>query len=850
MKLRTAISVFALSAGLASGAANAATFIVDSTADAIDVAPGDGVCLTGDGECTLRAAVMEANATPGADLIDLTGIDDPLDPVTLTIDGVDETFALSSGGPAACVAVIEADASVGDLDITEDVTIAGAGPALTVIRWDAQSVTDPNVGDRIFHVQANPGERVNRVVIRDLTVTGGSVGIAGNLDSGNPYNCSVAGTTGSRTAWQFRRFGGGIAVGAGAAVVRFEEAVGDTASGDGVATGNGDVGAVELSRVAVMGNWSGSDAGGMIAAAEVAVLESVFSGNESLRNGGALRLDAAALISGTLIGTSSTDVPYGSAPLAAALLDAPNVARLGGGVYATGSHTSSIVRSTISGNTASDGGGAATSSLVTLNLSNTTVSGNAATNVGGGITTNALVNLANVTLANNTANSTTGGGAGLNSFDSGAFTFRNTLLSNNTVGAAGTVREANCGCTGTSQACPVGRLISAGFNLGDEAADTCALSTAVNDQLATDPLLGPLTNNGGLTETHRLPATTAGDPVTSPAVDAAANQLCPNNDQRGRLRPEDGDGDGDYDCDVGAFEVFIARSDLNIGNVAAPDQVEKGDTFQVVVEIRNDDAGAAAPAVTYAATVTPVTGLSIVAAAGSVGSCVVTSGSAADCALGDMAVGATATVTLTLSATAQGAFTLQSVVANDPSLDDPVPGNNTVTSRISVEGQSDIELSVRLDRDSARIDSDVTFDFTVSNNGPDDASNVRLRVAVPSGVNFFSASYSPVYRCGLAIGELICQMSQLAVGEAAAFRLIVRGARTGDYVFPASVAADQDDPDASNNTVDPTVTILAKSSGGGGGGCAYNPGAPVDPTLPGLLLMAVLAVFWRRRLGR
>jgi uncharacterized repeat protein (TIGR01451 family) len=760
---------------------------------------------------------------------------------------VDETFALSSGGTAACVAVIEADASVGDLDITEDVTITGAGPALTVIRWDAQSVTDPNVGDRIFHVQANPGESVGRVAISDLRVTGGSVGIAGDLDPDNPYNCSVTGTTGSRTAWQFRRFGGGIAVGAGAAVVRFEEAVGDTASGDGVATGTGDVEAVELTRVAVIGNWSGSDAGGLIAAAEVAVSESVFSGNESLRNGGALRLDAPALISGTLIGTASTDVPYGSAPLAAALLDTPNVARRGGGVYATGSHTSSIVASTISGNTATDGAGAATSSLVTLNLSNTTVSGNAATNVGGGITTNALVNLANVTLANNTANSTTGGGAGLNAFDSGAFTFRNTILSNNTVDTAGTVREANCGCTGASVTCPAGRLISAGFNLGDEATDTCALSTAFNDQLGTDPLLGPLTNNGGLTETHRLPGTAAGDAATSPAVDAAANQLCPNSDQRGSLRPEDGDGDGDYDCDVGAFELFIARTDLNIGNVSAPDQVQKGDTFQVVVEIRNDDSAAAAPAVTYAATVTPATGLSIVAAAGSIGTCAVNSGSAASCALGDMAVGATATVTLTLAATAQGAFTLQSVVANDPALDDPVPANNTVTSRIRVEGESDIELSVLLDRDTVRIDSDVTFDFTVSNNGDDDASNVRLRVALPSSVSFVSASYSPVYRCGLTIGELVCQMTEVAVGEAAAFRLIVKGETTGDYVFAASVVADQDDPDASNNVVDPTVTIQAKSSSGGGGGCVYNPGGPVDPTLPGLLVMALLMVLRRSR---
>src|SRR5207244_9879942 len=42
--------------------------IVNSTADTSDSSPGDGVC-DGGGICTLRAAIEEANATPGADVI-------------------------------------------------------------------------------------------------------------------------------------------------------------------------------------------------------------------------------------------------------------------------------------------------------------------------------------------------------------------------------------------------------------------------------------------------------------------------------------------------------------------------------------------------------------------------------------------------------------------------------------------------------------------------------------------------------------------------------------------------------------------------------------------------------------
>ncbi len=50
--------------------ANAATFTVDTSTDlGFDSRPGDGLCDTGAGECSLRAAVQEANAFPGSDLI-------------------------------------------------------------------------------------------------------------------------------------------------------------------------------------------------------------------------------------------------------------------------------------------------------------------------------------------------------------------------------------------------------------------------------------------------------------------------------------------------------------------------------------------------------------------------------------------------------------------------------------------------------------------------------------------------------------------------------------------------------------------------------------------------------------
>src|SRR5215208_683888 len=60
-------------ASLLQPAARAATtFTVNSTGDAADSNTADGACDDGAGNCTLRAAVQQANATAGTDVINAT----------------------------------------------------------------------------------------------------------------------------------------------------------------------------------------------------------------------------------------------------------------------------------------------------------------------------------------------------------------------------------------------------------------------------------------------------------------------------------------------------------------------------------------------------------------------------------------------------------------------------------------------------------------------------------------------------------------------------------------------------------------------------------------------------------
>ena len=66
-----ALALASLLLACSAGAAHAATFTVTTGNDRVDTAPGDGLCIAQGltAACTLRAAVQEANALPGADTI-------------------------------------------------------------------------------------------------------------------------------------------------------------------------------------------------------------------------------------------------------------------------------------------------------------------------------------------------------------------------------------------------------------------------------------------------------------------------------------------------------------------------------------------------------------------------------------------------------------------------------------------------------------------------------------------------------------------------------------------------------------------------------------------------------------
>jgi hypothetical protein len=215
----------------------------------------------------------------------------------------------------------------------------------------------------------------------------------------------------------------------------------------------------------------------------------------------------------------------------------------GGGIFNSGTLT--IINSTISGNSSGSNGGGIHSGN-NLTIINSTISGNSAAANGGGINNVGTLAIANSsTITQNLADTDFNGigtGGGIFNLSGSSLTFKNTIIANNGESAfAGSIVAVRGDCAGT--------LISQGFNIVSTPNAQC---TIIGPFSQVNPLLGPLQNNGGPTQTHALLN-------GSPAIDAGEIPNCTDNlgapiitDQRGLHRPANGG--ISLRCDIGAFE--------------------------------------------------------------------------------------------------------------------------------------------------------------------------------------------------------------------------------------------------------------------------------------------------------
>ena len=472
------------------------TFTVTTTSDGIDANPGNGTCATISGACTLRAAVQETNALPGGDAIVL-----PAGTYELAIPPLNQNLA-----------------DVGDLDITDSLTITGAGAGATVVDGGTPAAGAPvrvRGLDRIFELLADGGDiafsgltlsdgyaaeyggaimnnSTARVTVADSTLTGNVADKAGAaidnhlggtvqvLDSTLSNNVSFeSGSALNNQRDGLLRIANSTVSSNSAADIGLDESV----VGAGAIANNAELdarGTIEITESEVVDNAAGGSRSGAAlsndGAGTVTVDRTIFSKNRSALDGGAIFNGAGEVtVTGSTFSENAGD--NGGAIFSGAKdgrltvsgsTFSQNAAAAGGGALASGGTGHLTVSdSTFSKNTAQGWGGAIVNhDKGSVDIRRSTFTENAGLNGGGfGNEGDGLVTVQDSTFSRNSAVVTSvlasGEGGGLHSNSSGDVVVSGGVFSENKARSGG-----GLGNEGGGQLTITGTLFSA--NRADE----------------------------------------------------------------------------------------------------------------------------------------------------------------------------------------------------------------------------------------------------------------------------------------------------------------------------------------------------------------------------------------------
>ena len=322
------------------------------------------------GDLSLREAVELANSFPSTD--------------TIRFD-----LALLTSGPA----VIEL--SMGELVITDDVSIEGFGMGLLIVDASGNDPTPAvNNGDgsRVFRIDDGVSGSQISVTISGLTITGGDVADGGG-GIRSVENLTVAATTVRNNATTSGQVdpdtpgGGGIFSGAGNLTVVGSNIAENMSFGGSSNLGGGihsSGGNLSVTGSTISSNSSRVGGGisvfhlgeaGSTFLSTVTVEGSTISGNSALGGSGIFCINAQlAVVESTISGnmaTGGTPFPGGSQAS-------------GGGIHTRGNGHTTVTDSTVRDNTSAFEGGGITSSNA-LTVIGSTITGNTAEMRGGGI---------------------------------------------------------------------------------------------------------------------------------------------------------------------------------------------------------------------------------------------------------------------------------------------------------------------------------------------------------------------------------------------------------------------------------------------------------------------------------
>jgi len=244
------------------------SFYVNTTADTADTNPGDFLCKDSSFSCSLRAAIMEANALGGSSAHFIFLVPAKTHTLSLDTDG---------GGHDT-----DAGASTDDLDITANIVIFGN---FATIQRTGTCTIDNNAANgefRIFEVKNGGKLTLQDVTVRDGCAdgsgdNGGGIAVAGGGEL-TVINSTLAGH-------RARNKGGGI-YSNGTVTIENSAIASNSAVSNGGGVLNGLGVTMTIRNSAFSGNTAGNAGGGIDNYGTLTVINSTFSGNSATFSGG------------------------------------------------------------------------------------------------------------------------------------------------------------------------------------------------------------------------------------------------------------------------------------------------------------------------------------------------------------------------------------------------------------------------------------------------------------------------------------------------------------------------------------------------------------------------------------
>ncbi len=131
---------------------------------------------------------------------------------------------------------------------------------------------------------------------------------------------------------------------------------------------------------------------------------------------------------------------------------------------------------------------------------------------------------------------------------------------------------------------------------------------------------------------------------------------------------------------------------------------------------------------------------------------------------------------------------------------------NIAVMRVTPTNLADLAISRLAVPTSASLGDNLSFSITVVNQGPNNASGVKVTNTLPASVSFVGATLTQgaFTQSGQTV---VCTLSNLVGGAEATLTLNVRavGAETGS--FASSISGDGIDPNPANNTATATTSV-------------------------------------------